>query len=168
MKPILEEGIGEESSQALKEANSRWSKEIAPIQRNKIYNKIKYEGKLPSNIMKELRGTGVGMQELKDIIKGDQELLRNVVGQKFANAPHKLHEIGDLEKEYVNQMPELKQMLAEHKGLSGKISETEKVLPQIEKTAQKLTRRQELQESIDKMDARISDLKQKASRKDIL
>lgn len=165
MKPILEKGIGEESSELLKQANERWSSEISPIQKNKIYNQIKYEGRLPTNIMKELRGTGTGMKELREIIKNDPELLRNVVGQRFANAPHKLHEIGELEKEYVERMPELKEMLGEHKVLTEKIAQTEKAIPEIEKTSQKLSRRNELQESINKMDERIKDLKEKSVKK---
>lgn len=158
MSPILEKGIGDESSKLLKEANSRWSSEIAPLQKNKIYNKMRYEGRLPTNIMKELRGTGEGMEELREIIKNDPELLKNVVGQRFSNKPHTLHDIGELEKEYIEKMPELQSLIDEHRIGLEKINQAESLIPRAEKIASEGEKHGKLKSQIDLLDKQIEKL----------
>jgi len=185
MKPILEEGIGKETTDILKKANARWSSEIAPIYRNKTYNRIKFEGTLPDNIMKTLRGTAIGRKELREIIKKDPELLKNVVGQQFAKSPSKLHDIGELEQEYVDQMPELKNLLEQHKQTREMVPQAKRqfeeaqkshsvvekehkaMIEEAEKRPGKLKEIHDLHDKIAKIDSRIAELRKSANRKNM-
>jgi hypothetical protein len=96
MGKTLEGSVGGEDYKRLKDLNSRWRNEVVPLQRNTIYqnlssNRTGRKGQMPSNIMNSLRGSDRGNILMRNIIHNDPELSRNVVGQRFAENPEKLH-----------------------------------------------------------------------------
>jgi hypothetical protein len=86
--------------------------------------------------MKALRGSGEGMSQLREIIKSDPELLRNVVGQRFSKNPAALHDIGELEQEYVGKMPELQDLLSKHSSHMSNIEKAEGQLKSVKNIEQ--------------------------------
>lgn len=189
MGSVLEKGIGEGNSLALKEANKDWREQVIPLYRNRTYQNIVKSNKMPENIMKTLRGKEPGDVILRDMIKNDPELLRNVVGQRFSHNPAKLHDIGELEQEYVDKMPELKSWINKRESSLNKIeqakSNAEKASAQHEFVkeseikAQKLATKEEkkiqenkdkmtkLDEEIQKIDKHLPSLKEASDRKNI-
>lgn len=115
MNDILKQHMGEESYNKLQEANHRWRTEITPLYKNKLYYQIIKEGRLPSDIINQLRGTGEGQDILRQMIKSNPETLKNVVGQRYAHQPKKLQQFDELSHEYIEQMPELKEQIAQHR-----------------------------------------------------
>jgi hypothetical protein len=115
MGTILEQHIGTEDSAILKRANTGWRERVVPLYRNRIYQNIHYKQQMPANIIQSLRGNEKGNQIIKDVIQKDPELLKNVIGQRYAAKPHELHNAGELAQEYLDKMPELQDLLMNHK-----------------------------------------------------
>lgn len=124
MGKVLENGIGTENAEALRKANDAWRTKVVPLYKNTTYQGVRFKGRMPDNIMKSLRGTEPGDALMKDIIKNDPELLKNVVGQRYAHKPAELHEAGELEQEYLDKMPELRNALESHKQAQNAIEMT--------------------------------------------
>lgn len=97
----------------LKQTNKRWRTEVTPLYQNKTYRQF-LKGTGPDNIIKSLRGNGPGQEIIRNIIKNDPDLLRNVVGQRYAQNPEKLHEFDELTHEYTQHMPEVEQFKNVH------------------------------------------------------
>lgn len=110
MNDLLKDHMSNESYSDLQKANHRWRTEITPLYKNNLYYKITKEGRLPSNIINEVRGTGEGQELLREMIKSDPEILKNVVGQRYANNPKKLQEFDELSHEFIEKMPELQKL----------------------------------------------------------
>lgn len=55
-----------------------------------------------------------GTQILNEIIKGDPELLQNVVGERFAHKPEALHQWDEAAHNFTQHMPELMEMRTKH------------------------------------------------------
>jgi len=115
MNDLLKNHMSEESYADLQEANHRWRTEITPLYKNKLYYQITKEGRLPSDIINQVRGTGEGQEILRNMIKSDPEILKNVVGQRYASNPKKLQAFDELSHEFIKEMPELQQLRAAHK-----------------------------------------------------
>ena len=115
MGEALESGIGKKDAARLKNANKNWREKVVPLYKNTTYQTIKKRGRMPDNIMKTLRGTDPGDVIMRNIIKNDPELLKNVLGQRFAEKPSALHTAGELEQEYIKHAPELQQKMQNHK-----------------------------------------------------
>jgi hypothetical protein len=113
LETLLENNDLGPSLKNLKEANKRWREEVTPLYRNKTYKQF-LNGLGPDNIMKALRGNGPGQAIIRKIIQEDPELLRNVVGQRYANNPSKLHEFDELTHEYTQHMPEVQEFKNQH------------------------------------------------------
>lgn len=109
----LEENDLGGSLETLKTANKRWREEVTPLYKNKTYRQF-LTGLGPDNIMKALRGSGPGQEIIRKIIKSDPLLLRNIVGQRYANNPAKLHEFDQLTHEYSQHMPEVQEFKQQH------------------------------------------------------
>lgn len=114
LEKVLEDNDLGTSLVTLKQANKRWREEITPLYKNSTYQMFLNKGLGPSDIIKALRGNGPGQEIIRDIIKSDPELLRNVVGQRYANNPAKLHEFDELTQEYTQHMPEVQEFRKQH------------------------------------------------------
>lgn len=113
LETILENSNLGTTLTTLKTANKRWRDEITPLYQNKTYRQF-LNGLGPDNIIKALRGNGAGQEIIRNIIKKDPELLRNVVGQRYATNPAKLHEFDELTHEYTQHMPEIHEFKKKH------------------------------------------------------
>lgn len=123
MDANFESSVPQEYIDKLKETNAGWRDIVKPLQRNNTYQTIKHRGRIEGDIMNKLRGTDQGDVIMKNIIKGNPEILKNVVGQRYAEKPHELQNAGELENEYINQLPELKNMVSERSTHEGNLNQ---------------------------------------------
>jgi hypothetical protein len=115
MEQVLKEAIGPEDAAALDKAGYEWRTKVVPLYRNPTYQTILKKGRIESNIMRKLRGTDPGDVLMRNIIHENPEIGRHVIGQQFAHNPAGLHEITDLEREYINHMPNLQHAITSHR-----------------------------------------------------
>lgn len=178
MRGILENGIGPEDAEKLKSANTRWANEVVPLYKNPVYNQIHFKGRMPSNIVQQLRGTDKGNVLLRNIIKNDPEALQNVIGQRYSVKPNELHEPNENMQEYLDAAPDIKQMLDAHKKSSDlvdltsnakKQAETQhkNALSQYEERQKNESKRSDLQKKINLLDSHIANLEKTRSMKNI-
>lgn len=130
MKKALESGVGSDNMQQLKSLNDAWRTQVVPLQKNPIYQKLHYSSQMPADIMKALRGKEPGNVLIKNAIQSDPEALRNVVGQRYAENPADLHSANEGEQEYINKMPELKNMMEQHKAATQRVAESKNAVDQ--------------------------------------
>jgi hypothetical protein len=136
MNELLKQHMSDENYSKLKEANYRWRTEITPLYKNKLYYDITKEGRLPSDIIKQVRGTGEGQDLLRKIIKSDPEILKNVVGQRYGASPKNLLQFDELAHEFIKEMPELRSLLNTYKQTLKQKASSEKNLIQAKERAQ--------------------------------
>lgn len=111
MKEVLDAGLGEFKPE-FERVNKGYSEQVYPLRENPVVQNAQ-EGKLSDNIIKSLRTNQEGMPLVREIVKQDPELLRNVVGQRYFTKPKELHNPNETMREYLDEMPELKQLLAQ-------------------------------------------------------
>lgn len=133
MEDNFENSISKDDSRKLKKLNTAWRTRVKPLQRNSTYQTIRFRGRINGNIMNTLRGTDPGDVIMRQTIKNNPEIAKNVVGQEFSKNPEKLHQAGELEQEYLDNMPQLQQMLAKHKQISESIPFHENLVKNAEK-----------------------------------
>lgn len=108
----LEKGLGEHGDE-FKRLNKGYSEQIYPLRENKTARKA-LSGQLGPNTIKELGGTGKGQELMREIVKQDPELLRNIVGQRYASKVESLLDIDEATAEYLYEMPELKKIINDY------------------------------------------------------
>ena len=114
MDRLLEEHMPEQDYADLQKANSRWATEIAPLYKNKSYWKIKERAPLSSNMISEFSGNDSGKEILRNLVKENPDISRNVLGQRYAHAPEKLHQYDELSQEYINALPDVQEGIENH------------------------------------------------------
>lgn len=107
MKEMLEKQIGGEYLERLRVTDKAYSTQIAPLSENRMYQDMRDHGQTAKNIMKYLQGTTRGNQTLNAIMAQNPELQRVIVGQKYASAPGKLANAGEIMKPYERLNPEI-------------------------------------------------------------
>jgi hypothetical protein len=119
MGEALESAVGEENYADLKKANTAWRTKVIPLQRNPIYQRAKKYNVMPDNTIKALRGdTEPGNQLIKQSILSNPEITKNAVAQRYFSGPkgaNAVHNPNETMQEYLNNTPELGQMLEQHK-----------------------------------------------------
>lgn len=178
----------------LKAANKRWREEITPLYRNSTYQTFLNKGYAPSkDLIYSLRGKGSGQEIIRNIIKKNPTLIRNILGQRYAKTPAKIHEFDQLAQEYIDSAPEETKNLinshhdalvdvesakASHAEAQQKAAEMKKEAERVENSfneqkktqemrSKKSTELQELQEKIANLERNIPELKKKANVKNI-
>jgi len=132
LSKTLEDNIPAEDAVLLKEANKGWRNEVVPLQKNTIYQRIRHYGQMPDNIMKSLRGKNKGNVILRNIIQGDPEIVKNVLGQRYRTPAGKqeIHEAatsGDARtNSYIDKLPELKPLLDHREAVNQAVDVTKK------------------------------------------
>ena len=116
MKEVLDAGLGEYKPE-FERVNKGYSEQIYPLRDNPIVQNAQ-EGKLSDNIIKALRTNEEGMPLVRELVKQDPEILRNVIGQRYFAKPEELHAPNELMREYLGEMPQLQRMLGEHQAAS--------------------------------------------------
>lgn len=113
MKAMLEQQIGGKWLERLKAIDKDYATKIAPLSENSMYQEMRKHGQTSKNIMKYLNGKTAGNQTLNDIVSGNPELQRLLVGQQFASKPEKLGDASELLTKYRNLNPHIARMIEE-------------------------------------------------------
>lgn len=108
MLVILKKISSPEALNSLENANAHWNEKIAPLIKNRLYAKIQFEGEWHSNMIDELRADEPGNELLREIIKNDPELLRCLIGEKYAKNLSELLNCDPYIQQYLDKMPEFK------------------------------------------------------------
>lgn len=124
MKDIIDKGLGEENLKELTKLNTRYATEVAPLFKNKFYQHMQANSKAPTNMIEALTNEPyiketnpnkiTGTQILNEIVKSNPELLKNVVGERFADKPKELHKWDEAANQFIQHMPDLKQLREKH------------------------------------------------------
>lgn len=171
MKEVLDAGLGEFKPE-FERLNKGYSEQVYPLRGNPVVQNA-HEGKLSDNIIKSIRTNEEGMPLVREIVKQDPELLRNVIGQRYFGskaARESVFNPNEMTREYLNEMPQLKKLLQQkenantmmqkaksnaelakqhHAEVSARSTEAVKIQKKID----------EMQSDIDKHKAEISKLK---------
>ncbi len=111
MKQVLDAGLGEFKPE-FERVNKLYSEQIYPLRNNPLVQKAQ-EGKLTDNIIKSLRTNEEGMPLVRELVKQDPEILRNVIGQRYFAKPEEVHNPTELMREYLGEVPQLQRLLNE-------------------------------------------------------
>lgn len=122
MKEVLDSGLGEYKPE-FERLNKGYSEQIYPLRDNPVVQNAQ-EGKLSDNIIKSLRTNEEGMPLVRELVKQDPEILRNVVGQRYFSKPDEVHNPNELMREYLGEMPELKQLLNEKENANSALEQS--------------------------------------------
>jgi hypothetical protein len=118
IKETLNQGLGKYKPE-FDWINKGYAEQVFPLRKNPIVKAAK-QGKLPKNMMEALRTNESGMPMVREIVKNDPELLKNVVGQRYKANPAEIHHPDALTREYVDEMPELKKLLQQKESIMQK------------------------------------------------
>ncbi len=114
MKEVLDTGLGDFKPE-FERVNKGYSEQVYPLRNNPVVEKA-HEGKLSDNIIKSLRTNEEGMPLVREIVKQDPELLRNIIGQRYFSGKagrQSIHMPNEMTREYLDEMPDLKQLLSQ-------------------------------------------------------
>ncbi len=124
MKGIIDEGLGKDKLADLQKIDRRYATEVAPLFKNEFFMKMQKHSIAPGNMMENLLkepfikeknpNKVTGGHILREIVKNDPELLRDVVGEQYAHKPQALHEWEENHHEFIKHMPELQKVRNEH------------------------------------------------------
>ncbi|HAU0263918.1 TPA: hypothetical protein ACT9LC_002889 [Legionella pneumophila] len=103
---ILKKISSPEAFHALETANAHWNITIAPLIKNRLYAKIKFEGEIYPNMLDELRSNEPGNELLRDIIKNNPDLLKDCINQQYGNNLSDLVACDTYIQQYLDKMPE--------------------------------------------------------------
>ncbi|HAT2138359.1 TPA: hypothetical protein I8027_000761 [Legionella pneumophila] len=106
MLAILKRISSPEAFHSLETANANWNETIAPLIKNKLYAKIKFEGKIPPNMLDELRSNEPGNELLREIVKNNPALLKECINIQYANNLSDLLTCDTYTQQYLDKMPE--------------------------------------------------------------
>ena len=119
----LYEGLGPELGGELKRVNKGYSEQVHPLRANSVVKQSK-TSTLPSNVLDSIGSNKVGMPLVKELVKQDPEMIRNVIGQRFAKNPKELFEPHSGMREFIQEMPkEFGDLLSRHENQLTKVEE---------------------------------------------
>jgi hypothetical protein len=110
---VLGNNLPKEYYDKLVRAGELWREEITPFYGNKIYEGAKKLGRIDKpNIMKEVRGSGMGQEKMQELLLSHPELARMSIGHTYAKNPEGLLSAPEHVQPFIKQLPELQQHLA--------------------------------------------------------
>lgn len=183
MKEVLDAGLGEFKPE-FERVNKGYAEQVYPLRENPIVQNAQ-EGKLSDNIVKSLRTNQEGMPLVREIVKQDPEILRNVIGQRYFAKPKEIHNPNETMREYLDEMPELKQLLEQRQNANAALEQAKSNAELAKQHHAEVSTRQtesaKMQKKIDdmqadidahkkeisKMESHIESLKKTAQRKNI-
>lgn len=115
MENIIKEHFPKGTIEKLHKINYEWSKVIAPLSENSLYQDVLKHGQTSKDVMKYLSGTTKGNRTLNAIIKNDPKLQRLVVAQKFASNPKGLAKKNMILDKYAELNPFIEQAIEQQK-----------------------------------------------------
>lgn len=171
MGATLEDSVGKDEFEKLQKLNGRWRNEVVPLYGNNIFQRIvrkgANQGTMSDNIIKSLRGKDAGNAIIKNIIKSDPELLKNVVGQRYAIKPSEVLNPNSRMKEYTDLMPEMNQFRDQHLAAKEAVGSSKEALDNSQKYNENRTEIDKTQDEIHMLDKNIQDLSIARSRKNL-
>lgn len=167
----FEDAVGPEDAEALKKLNKAWRTRVLPLQRNKVYQTMRFEKRLNWDLIKELRGDVKGNDIIKAAIKSDPETLKLVLGQRYYEKPESLFEPNETASEYLEHAPQVKSLLDSHKALSDQITRLQELKPGVMGKAKSMTEAmfqgRNLAERNELLNKHIAELEKVAKQKNI-
>lgn len=178
----------------LKLANSRWKNEIVPLYKNSSYQTFLNKGYSPSkDLIYSLRGNGPGQEIIRNIIKKNPELIRRILGQRYAGKEKNIHDFDQLSSEFIEAAPQetrdiINRHLSAHnnikssrKGVEEAGLKSEKMKSESQKTKESFNeekanqknrsdmveKKKALQDKIAKYERYITELKKKTNAKNM-
>lgn len=121
IKDVLNQGLGEHKPE-YDWLMKGYSEQVFPLRKNPLVRAAK-QGKMPDNILKALRTDEPGMGVMRGIVKQDPELLRNVIGQRYMAKAGEIHAPNELAREYLDEMPEFKNLLSKREDVLKRTAE---------------------------------------------
>lgn len=164
MKEVLDTGLGEFKPE-FERVNKGYSEQVYPLRNNPVVEKA-HEGKLSDNIIKSLRTNEEGMPLVREIVKQDPELLRNVVGQRYFSSKagrESIHNPNEMTREYLDEMPQLKQLLSQKEKTNAAMEQAKSNAEMAKQHHAEVSARQsesaKMQKKVDDLQADIDDHK---------
>jgi hypothetical protein len=125
VKNALNDGLGKHRGE-FERINNGYSTQIYPLRNNKVAKQA-LKGKLGPNAIEDLAGNGEGQELMREIVKQDPELLRNIIGQRYSANASKIHHLDENTAEYLSEMPELQRIMKENlQAVKSKLEEVNK------------------------------------------
>lgn len=115
IKDTLNEGLGEYKPE-FDWLNKGYAEQVFPLRKNPIV-KAAQQGKLSSNVMHDLRTEQPGMPLLRDMVKQDPNLLKNIVGQRYKANANEVFAPNETMRSYLDEMPEFKNLIQQKEKL---------------------------------------------------
>jgi len=190
----LNEGLGEYKPE-YEDINRGYSEIIFPLRSYNPVKSIRAGKETPKNFLNILgrksayTRTLKAQDALRQIVKSDPELMRNVIGQKYSSKLKGLHNYDETIQEYLDRLPNVKKLIEKHKEAINQVPLAKKQMEEAEnlhksivsqeskgheaasKEAQNIknitANREKLQKEIDNLSSHIDELKTSAKRKDI-
>lgn len=111
----LRDAMTDEEYKNYNKLNEDYREKMIPLYKDPHYHKIINDQLSDDNIMKKLRGEGKSNKVLKELIRSDPNIVRNVIGQKFSDKPEQLLNADKVTQSYLNHDPELADKLDTHR-----------------------------------------------------
>lgn len=111
MEKIIKEHFPENSLKRLHDINYRYSKEVAPLHENEIYQQMLKHGRVNGNVIEKLSGTTKGNNILNKLISSNPELSRLLIGNEYAGKAEKLLKPNKLLEPYLKANPEISRLV---------------------------------------------------------
>ena len=64
-------------------------------------------------MLEEFSGNGEGQQLLRDIVKQDPEVVKNIIGQRYVTKPSEIHNPNELMREYLQESSNLNKLIGQ-------------------------------------------------------
>lgn len=109
IKETLNQGLGQFKPE-WDYVNKGYAEQVFPLRKNPVVKAAK-KGTLSKNVAEKLRTNEPGMPLLREVVKRDPELLRNIVGQRYKVNPAEIHNPDSMMREYLDEMPEFKKLI---------------------------------------------------------
>lgn len=122
MKQVLDAGLGEFKPE-FERVNKGYSEQIYPLRDNPVVQNAQ-QGKLSDNIIKSLRTNEEGMPLVRELVKQDPEILRNVIGQRYFAEADEFHNPNELMREYLGEVPQLQRLLNEKQNANAALEQS--------------------------------------------
>lgn len=156
VKDTLEKGLGTEYGERLEKINTHFKEKVVPLRSNKIIKSIRGGKGLPKNISDALRVPTPGNELIKAHIKQNPELLKNIIGQRYAATPKKVHKPNAVMQEYINSHPETKALIEQRNKSFEAVKESKKNIETSEKIHAE--QKENLKEAKGKYEAKESEI----------
>ncbi len=120
MEQIINKHFPEDTLKKLHQINHEYSTKVAPLHENPMYQQMLKHGRYSGDVIEALSGTTKGNDILTNMIRGNPELARLTLGNKYAAKPEGLLKPNELVTPFANANPKISQLMqAQRAGQQG-------------------------------------------------